>query len=110
MSWADAKRIAREYSQMMLARVRDQERTTGLPAGKIKLTDFDDDATYRFLKGADAWPLEFHQMVTAACAREIKRAGYATEIVTIHLPEYWQWLEEQKLPDSTAQRSAFLLG
>lgn len=109
MSWGAAKRIAREYSQLMLARIRDQERASGHRAGKIKLTDFEDDACYRFLKGPDAWTLEFHRMVTRACAREIKRTGYSPEIVTVHLPQYWSWLEREGVKDSTERRAAFLL-
>lgn len=109
MSWADAKRIAREHSSLMLARVRDHERLTGQRAGLIKLTDFEDDACYRFLKGPDAWTLEFHRMITRGCAREIRRAGYRAETVTIHLADYWRWLEAQNLKDAMEHRAQFIL-
>ena len=108
MSWKDAQRIAREHSQLMLARIGDQERLTGQRAGRIRLTDYEDDACYRFLKGPDAWPLEFHRMISRGCARELRAAGYKTEIVTIRLAEYWRWLESQNLKDATEHRAAFI--
>lgn len=110
MSWSDAQRIAREHSQLMLARLRDAEQHTGQRAGLVKLTDFEDDACYRFLKGPDAWPLEYHRMITRACARELRKAGYRSEIVTIHLADYWRWLESQNLKDATEHRATFIAG
>lgn len=93
----------------MLARIRDQESATGQKAGGVKLTDFEDEACYRFLKGVDAWPLEFHRMITRACARDLRSAGYRSEIVTIRLADYWRWLESQNLKDATEHRALFLL-
>lgn len=109
MSWSDAKRIAREYSGLMLARVREQDARAKGSKSMVKLADFEDDACYRFLKGPDAWPLEFHRMVLNACQREISRAGYKTFIVTIRLPDYWAWLELLNLPDSTENRARYIL-
>ena len=94
----------------MLARVRDAERSTGQRAGLVKLTDFEDDGCYFFLKGPDAWPLEFHRMITRACAREIRRAGYKAEIITIHLEQYWRWMESQNLKDAPENRAQFIAG
>lgn len=109
MSWPDARRIAREYATLMIARVRDAEQSSGQRAGSIRLTDFEDEACYRFLKGPDAWPLDYHRMITRACAREIRKAGYRSEIVTIRLADYWRWLESQNLMDAPEHRAQFIV-
>lgn len=102
MSWEAAQSAARERVQFLLAKFNP-------PAGaRIRLALFEDASTYIFLKGANDWPFEFHRMVIRACAREFKRLGYKVDLHTIELEKYYDWLDQEKISDSTQARAQFI--
>lgn len=108
MTWKSAKHDAKRYVKEMVKLIESHGGSVNCV--KINLTDYEDEACYNFLKGLEPemWPLEYHRMVTRAAQRELQRLGARTEIVTIHLDEYWQWLDKNSLKDHTNFRARFI--
>jgi hypothetical protein len=101
MTWQSASAAA----AILFEKIKSRR---GFPPAKIVLAIYESQADLNFLRGYDEWPLTYHTMVMRALARRCRKAGVKTELASMNINDYFDWLAATGQRNSQFAREKFV--
>lgn len=102
MTWQESKHIAAQHA----ARINLPRDLRGV---MVKITEYDDEATLRFLKAEESEiTLARQRMINQAFARECRKRGAVIQFVPVNIADFYQWLGHWNLANTAANRAQYI--